>query len=229
MTVLTTAWEASNPDAPTPARPTATPPSPPAPAGLDRCARCAGPGPLTPVRDVVSKVFTAYDGWTRPGGSGGLCPVCAWGYATTALRSSITLVTRQPAAAAACTRERARDLLLTGALAPDRALVVPLRPGRKHLLPDARWGRIALDDAHVGWSELDARRLATVVQLREQGFGTRMLRAPTPPYAVLRLLPAGTWAHVLDAWSHLEPWRTDANPWLEVALHLTTPTSKEHS
>lgn len=215
MSVLTTAWAASGATAPASGE------------VVDRCARCSAPDALTPVRDVVSKVFTAYDGWGRPGGGGGLCPTCAWGYATTALRSSITLVTQAPAAVTTCTREHARDLLVRGALAPGQALVVPLRPGRKHLLPDARWGRVVVDDAQLAWSTVDAHRLATVVQLRAQGFGTRMLRAPSPPYAVLRQLPTSNWAQAIDAWAQLKPWRTEANPWLEVALHLTTPISKE--
>lgn len=214
MTVLTTAWKAAGVDS--------------AGGDVGACARCSRQGPLTPAREVVSKTFTAYDSWARPSGRG-LCPACTWGYSSPELRSSIHLITREPAAVHACTRQQARRLLEAVALPVDHVLVVPLRPGRKHLLPDADWGRIVLDDAQISWTTDDAQRLRTLRQLREHGFGTRMLRAPSPPFAVLQRLPAGTWASVMDAWRALAPWRTDVSPWLDVALHLTMPTTKELS
>jgi hypothetical protein len=37
---------------------------------------------------------------------------------------------------------------------------VPLRPGRKHLLPTATWGHVTVDDAQLPWSTTDTARLA---------------------------------------------------------------------
>ena len=56
------------------------------------CARCGreSPGNIS-VRSVVSRTFTAFDGWSSPAAQG-MCQVCAWVYRTSALRLNIQLV-----------------------------------------------------------------------------------------------------------------------------------------
>ncbi|MDI9941303.1 MULTISPECIES: hypothetical protein [Rhodococcus] len=83
--------------------------------------------------------------------------------------------------------------VLSTTIRSDMAVVVPLRPGRKHLLPDARWGRITVDDTHLNWSESDTVRLAVMRRLRELGFTETMLRDEVPAYAVLCQLAADRW------------------------------------
>jgi hypothetical protein len=150
--------------------------------------------------------------------------VCSWGYATAGLRAGAHLITRTPAMVQALTRDQARAAL-TSALAADQALVVPLRPGRKHVLPDAVWGRVSVDDAHLPWGEHDAALLQLVIDLRGKGFGSRMLAEPAPPYPVLQTLPRADWQPVLQAWEQLTPWRVPDSPWLPLALHVTLPIS----
>jgi hypothetical protein len=212
MDVLTAAWIGSG--APVTDRAT---------AGLGACARCGTAGDLVPARSVISRSFTGFDGWLSPAGPG-LCRVCSWGYATAGLRAGAHLITRTPATVQALTRDQA-GAVLTSPLAADRALVVPLRPGRKHVLPDAVWGRVSVDDAHLPWGEHDAALLQLVIDLRGKGFGSRMLAEPAPPYPVLQTLPRGCWRPVLQAWEQLASWRAPDSPWLPLALHVTLPTS----
>lgn len=208
MDVLTAAWTGAGAPGPGPAA---------APGG---CARCAAEADLVPARTAISKVFTGYDDWASPSGAG-LCPACAWGYATPALRSYIHAVTDRPPMLRRLDRAQAHRLLAAAPMRPGIALLVPLRPGRKHLLPAAVWGRVTVDDVRLPWTAADAQRLQLVARLRGQGFGTRMLREPAPPFPVLRRLPVDQWATVMNSWSELDPWRTQPAPWLELALHIT--------
>ena len=50
-----------------------------------------------------------------------------------------------------------------------------------------------------------------------------MLTEPAPPFPVLRRLPVGDWAGAMRDWAQLAPWRTQPSPWLDLALHVTTP------
>lgn len=209
-TVLTTAWAAAH--------------SPSSSTSLTGCCcRCGVSGSLVPVRAVVSKVFTAFDDWVKPSGHGGLCPACAWGYQHAALRSHPHLVTRAPAALVVLDRAATFDHLAGGPIDGSIAVIVPLRPGRKHLFPSAGWGRVTLDEVHLPWTVADAELLRLVARLRGRGFGTRMLTEPAPPFPVLRRLPSHEWALTMRDWDLLDPWRTQPSPWLDLALHITTP------
>ena len=217
MDVLTAAWIGDG-------RPTVEP----SPTLEGPCARCGTTAALVPARSVISKAFTAFDGWSTPNGRG-LCPACAWCYDTTSLRAVAHLVTRQLPALRRMTRDDAVVLLRAGALAVDLSLVVPLRPGRKHVVPAAEWGRVSVDDVPVPWSASDAQLLEAVLELRSQGFGTRMLAEPAPPVPVLKALAPDRWARVLQLWEALGPWRTPDSPWMDLALHITTPTSTKEN
>jgi hypothetical protein len=191
------------------------------------CARCAASGQLRRVDEVVSKTFTALDEWRDPRGKG-LCPGCAWAYQTPHLRNGVHLVRQRPATLRLLTRAEAAETLGAGALPSDATLVVPLRPGRKHVLPAARWGRVAVDDTCLPWNESDAARLNCVRRLRRAGFGSRMLTSAAPAYGVLRLIPRQLWPDVLSDWENLRPWRSPDNQWFVVAVHLTTPTKESN-
>ena len=214
MTVPATAWQAAG----APLR------NDIALAGL--CARCGRSAELTPARKAVSKSFTGYEDWVDPSGHG-LCPTCCWAYSTDALRLSAHLVTSDPIALVALTRTEVGERLRHGALAAGYALVVPLRPGRKHLMPSAAWGRVTIDAAQLPWTTADAARLRTVARLRDLGFGTRMLAEAAPAFTQLRRLPYEQWPQVLAWWSELTQWRTPDSPWLALALHVTVTDPKE--
>ncbi|GAA5033191.1 hypothetical protein GCM10023317_84890 [Actinopolymorpha pittospori] len=212
MNVLTAAWIG-----------TGAPPATSTTTGT--CARCAAFGDLVPARLRISKQFTGFDGWANSAGRG-LCQACAWAYSTPALRSVPHLVTRDPATMQQLARGEADVLLRSGALGSDLALVVPLRPGRKHILPTACWGRVSIDDAQLPWSDQDAERLRVLVTLRGLGFGSRMLEEPAPPFRVMKTLRPAQWSWALQGWEQLAFWRAPDNPWLPLALHVTTPTAK---
>ncbi len=186
------------------------------------CARCGDITGLGPVRDAISKTFTAFDGWCNPNGRG-LCPPCSWGYATVGLRQAPRLVSRRPIGFEVLTRPATLAILTGGAIGKDVALTVPLRPGRKHLMPEATWGGVRVDDGHLTWREQDARMLRVVVELRSLGFGSRMLTQPAPPFSALTRLPPQTWQSVINMWEELAVWRTADNPWLPLAVHVSTP------
>jgi len=194
----------------------------PAPTGSctdpGTCARCAtASSELATTRTVVSKTFTGFDGWADPS-SGGLCPPCTWAYRTPVLRQVPHEITTHPSCRA-LTRPRLRALL-AHPVPTTTALVVPLRPGRKHLLPTAQWGRVTTDDATLTWTDADADRLGVMATLRAQGFGPRMLLAPAPAWPVLVKLPPRQRLLTQQDWSLLTPWRR-ARPWFDLAVHAS--------
>lgn len=196
--------------------------------GGARCGRCGTQDPRRAydrATAVISPNFTAADQWLHPT-SPWLCSTCVWGYRTPALRLHPHLVHRAPVSGTVLDIATACQLLLARSLSPDSALTVPLKPGRKHLLPAARWGLVTTDDAHLPWSSADASRLHTTLRLRRHGFGTRMLADPAPAWAVLRRLPTPHQAQVLADWPQLDVWRA-RRPWLALALHLTANTHLE--
>ncbi len=206
MDVLTAAWLAAG-------QPEVMPPG-----GDGVCARCRRRAPLVPVRAVISGKFTGWERWADPCGSG-VCPSCAWGYRDPVLRRAPTCVTARPPR---ITHPAPGELaaVLAAPLRQDMALSVPLRPGRKHLLPAAAWGRIITGDAHLAWTRGDVARLDVMTRLRDDGFGSRMLAAPAPAFGVLRRLPPERQRGVLAEWADLAAWRS-RRPWLDLALHVT--------
>lgn len=191
---------------------------------LGSCARCGTRGRLVATRSVVSKTFTSYEHWAAPAG-GGLCPACAWTYTDPGLRALPHLVTRTPATLAALGRRDVFAHLNTGALAPDAALSVPLRPGRQHVMAHARWGHLTTERTSFPWSARDALRLTVLAGLRERGFTPRMMAAPAPDFTILHALPKGGWALVIDGWKALAPWREEPSLWMAIALFATTSKS----
>lgn len=209
MDVLTAAFRAAQP-----------PPSQGVRRGV--CARCAARDvELLATRSVVSKVFTAYDGWADPSGAG-MCPACSWAYTTPVLRRRPHLITAAPQLMP-LSPLRLRAVLKTSVPA-DVAVVVPLRPGRKHLLPTAQWGRITVDDACLTWSLTDAHRLGVMIRLRDLGFGSKMLAAPAPAWSVLRRLTPRHRATAHQMWPALEPWRR-SRLWFDLATTASAPAA----
>lgn len=185
------------------------------------CAGCGASDGTIAVADVVSDRFTAYDTWIYPA-SPALCPACAWAYRTAELRTSNFLVELRTPALTRCSRSDVATILAAGRLAGHHALTVPLRPGRQHLLPLARWGCVATNHATIPWSDDDARRLRTVQHLREIGFTSSDLAAPAPPWRTLSRQPRDIWTAIIAQWQELEPWRIRDSPWLELASHVTS-------
>lgn len=214
MNVLEAAWTASGS------------PQLPAPTHQGPCSRCGSPAPLVSTRTVVSKTFTAYDGWREPGGRG-LCACCAWAYSSPDLRLHPHLVIGEPVPdLVTVSLANTKEILAAGPLPHGHAVTVPLRPGRKHLLPHAHWGRVTLDDLHLPWTCEDASRLRSAVELRTRGFGSRMLPEAAPPWPVLRKHPPEEWPRIFTLWRDLDPWRTTPSPWLDLAIRITTPQER---
>ncbi|SED97468.1 hypothetical protein [Rhodococcus koreensis] len=183
------------------------------------CARCGrATTEMTPVGQVISRRFTGFESWTNLAGRH-LCRVCVWVYRNRALRADAHIITRDPATLTPADPALLHRVL-SAPVGADTAVIVPLRPGRKHLLPDACWGRVTVDDAGLKWTAADADRLAVMRRLLGQGFSEVMLRQGTPAYPVLSRLPADEWPRVLDDWCRLGPWR-QAGPWFEVGLRAS--------
>lgn len=183
------------------------------------CARCGADDRVLPVRRVVSRNFTGYSEWRQPWRPG-LCRPCSWAYQTPLLRAVPHSVTRFPELLAPMDAGQL-TATLDRPLAPDVAVVVPLRPGRKHVISSAAWGHIATDDALLTWTADDAARLQLLQQLRDAGFPDHTLTQPAPPYRFLKQVPAGLYDEVLDWWTQLEPWRSRP-AWLQVACRTRT-------
>lgn len=171
----------------------------------------------------MSRTFTGFDGWTDIAAST-LCQVCVWAYSTKALRSDLMLVTSNPPTATTLTTARLRTVL-EHEVASDIAVVVPLRPGRKHLLPHAIWGRVAVDDITLPWVAADADRLSAVIRLRRRGFSVAALGRDAPAYNTLKTVPRRTWASIFADWDCLAPWRRRPL-YLDLASTASTPTRR---
>ena len=154
--------------------------------GADRCARCGVPGEaMTSVGQVVSNRFTGYHGWRSPR-SAVLCDPCSWGYRHWPLRTDIHLVRRDQPVLETLT-DSGLAAVLSAPVPADVAVIVPARPGRKHLFPDAVWGHVTAADIHLRWGTLpEVQILAAMTRLRAAGFTEQNLRAAAPPFVVLR-------------------------------------------
>ena len=196
--------------------------APPAPATGNgaRCGRCGFAGAvMTPVRKVVSKLFTAYAGWFDPRNAE-LCEACVWLYRHPPLRTAIHCVRRTKPSLTSLT-EHALGQLLSEPLAQDVALIVPSHMGRKHVFAGATWGRIAVDDAQLAWTGRDVEMLAAMSRLRTVGFSERALLEPAPKFAVLQKLPNSAWPTIFEDWETLNQWRS-APPWWAVATRAAS-------
>lgn len=182
------------------------------------CARCGATGPIVATSRVVTSDFSGFDGWQQPT-AGGLCAACTWCYRHASLRMHPHLVHRSPAQLSALTRSQLRDQL-RHPLSPDLALAVPLRAGRKHVLPNAEWGRLTIDDVHVPWVKADAARLDTVERLRRDGVTTTQLAQAAPPYKLIAAASPDDAKGYREAWSQLLPWR-QRPLWMQLATLAT--------
>lgn len=190
-----------------------------------RCARCGTPDALTVTRKVISRNFTAFDDWCHPTGPG-LCRACTWAFRTPMLRTIPHLVRRSP--------EMLTPLdtfhlcaHLQGPVPADVTVVVPLRPGRKHILSGAAWGHVATDDHLLTWTADDARRLHLAEQLLTLGYRTSQLLQPAPPYHQTAQLPTTHAMWSIDAWQDLTPWRT-RHVWMAVAIRALRVHASAH-
>lgn len=186
------------------------------------CARCGSPSGRISVADVVSRVFTGTDSWIHPAGRS-LCGVCAWAYSAPRVREAIRCVSRAPAAVRELTLAQAYAQLSGGGLEASLALVIPIRPGRRHLLPQAQWGRIVTDHGCFTWSSTDADRLLAVHRLHGAGIPAAALMGAAAPWLVIdRARSSGQLAQTLNDWELLKPWRAGSmHPWLALAQRLT--------
>lgn len=189
-----------------------------------QCARCGAAGRLAATRQVVSRNFTAFSGWHDPGGFG-LCNSCVWAYRHPMLRTIPHLIHRWPEMTVPLRATELRSELARP-LSDDRALVVPLRVGRKHPVGHAQWGRIATDDVCLSWTAEDAARLSIVDRLRTAGVTMRELHGAAPPYRVVAKLPATQLRGFLSDWNELDPWR-QRPLWLQLAARTEPPRAWE--
>ncbi|MFT7022444.1 MAG: hypothetical protein ACJA07_001528 [Rhodococcus sp. (in: high G+C Gram-positive bacteria)] len=170
---------------------------------------------MTPVGMAVSRRFTGYDGWIDPGGRQ-LCAVCAWLYQHKPLRTEAHIITRRPKTMAVAPPQLLRKVL-SRKVDTNTAVVIPLVPGRKHILSHARWGQVAVDDTTITWWSEDPVRLGALSRLRAVGFSESALMHEAPAFAVLRTLPQARWRAVFDDWTLLAPWRA-ADLWMRVGM-----------
>lgn len=190
------------------------------PESADRsCGRCGRRGCATvPCRQVISRKFTAFDDWISPGGE--LCQVCAWGLSEAGLRSTTVaiedgLVRELDGAGLAA--------LLSRPIDEKTAVVLPLRPGRKHLLPAARWGHVVVDDVAVRWGGAEVVLRAEMAWLRARDFSVAMIQDCSPDIGLLRRIPTHEMPDVLEALERVRRWRN--SPHWQIAVRASTSSS----
>lgn len=191
------------------------------------CARCACAAATTKVSEVVSRKFTAWDTWADPA-SPRLCSACTWGYRTTQLRAETFLVTRPPRGPGCqpLTPPDLLEVLLEGPVPSDCLISLPLRAGRRHVLPTARFGQVCLDGTNLSWSTGDARRLQLVAHLRSEGVPWTAFTEPAPPWRALRQCNDPN--QMLHSWDELAAWR-QSGLWLQTALAATHPAGSSRA
>lgn len=187
------------------------------------CARCGTTGKVVALGTVVSKNYTDFEGWIDAT-SKAVCSTCSWALSNGDLRRVPHIV--QPGVCSSADLAEVRDLLAAGELPADAAVIVPLRPGRKHLLPRARWGCVTSDDLTMRWSAQDAHRLRQMAQLRAWGFTTVELKAAAAPFEAIRRVDVNLWSLVLDTWEDLAPWRQGRRPWMSLGLKVSIVEEK---
>lgn len=187
------------------------------PAGV--CARCGRSGPRRATTAVVSKFFSSVDQWAHRE-EPGVCAACSWAYTTASLRRGVHLVDQVGPSSSWLERAAAAELLMAGPLPAHLALVVPLHPGRKHVLPHARWGQVAIEDLALPWQAPQAGLLRVVGDLCLAGVPAGRLADPVPPYQLLRAHPEHG-ALLWQGWAQLEDWRRPSvSPYLLLAQHV---------
>lgn len=199
-------------------------PCPMTPAtGPSLCGCCGTTAETWPAKKAISRNFTGYDHWARPAHPW-LCAACTWSYTDPALRDHPHLLTRTPPAITQTSLDTIANRLCQGPLTSDSALVVPLRPRRRHLLPHAAWGRISLDTATIPWTARDATLMSDYRWLRRQGFSATHITARAPDFTQLQRCPAQTRSQILSTWQRLHAWRCPDSPWLALASRITQET-----
>ncbi len=183
------------------------------------CARCATAAATAATTKILHRGFTSVDDWKAPT-STALCPACIWCYSTAQLRSSVLKVTAAPAGLTLLTLPQLL-LELGQTVRQDVAIALPSRPGRKHMLPSAAWGRVTLDEQPLTWSSADATRLNTLADLRRLGASATDLLKPVPAWKMVTMTPASARPALLSAWEDLAPWRRSP-AWMTVAIIATT-------
>lgn len=185
------------------------------------CARCADAAGIVKVSDVVSRNFTAWDTW-QDIDANYLCRACTWGYRTRDLRADTLLASWRVDRPLLRRLEGSElfALLRCEPLEAQSLISLPLRAGRRHVLPVARFGHVCVDGTNITWSHGDARRLELVQQLRTDGVSWRAFTEPAPPWRAVSTSPEPT--RIMDAWDELSAWRA-SGVWLEAALAATHP------
>lgn len=206
MTVCATAWESARPAAGTEAR------------SLGSCARCGADDAARSVTEAVSRQFTGMDRWVQPGGRY-LCEVCSWVYTHEPLRMLAHVIRRRPRSMESLSWREVGELL-EAPLESEVAVTVPLRPGRKHLVSEAQWQMVTLDDVQVQWGLVEAERFRLLRYLIGLGFSGCQIAAAAPSFQVLSKLDRALWPLVMQSWSKLDPWRP-TTPWLDLGIKVT--------
>lgn len=195
-------------------------------ARTGRCARCLQEGSNhVSVTAVAGENFTGFSDWLGSP-AGGLCASCAWVYRTPALRNTAHLITADPPSLKPLNPADLYACLLAGAPTTEEAITVPLRPGRKHVLPAAQWGLVAVDDVVIQWTSIDGHRLQLLAELRERGATSVQLRESTPPWSLIKNSTPPHRSVLLATWAALEPWR-NRGPWMDLALLATSSRARE--
>lgn len=188
--------------------------------GTGCCSCCAATATIWPATVAISRNFTGYDQWIHPAGTT-LCAPCTWTYRCPALRSQAHQVDHHPEACNPLDLPSVLHQLAAGPMPSHRALVVPLHPGRRHLVPIATWGHVTTESGPLPWRCDDVEILSHYVWLRSQGFPAAALQQRAPTYQHLRRLAPPHQAQTLTLWRRLDPWRIPDSPWLALASRIT--------
>ncbi|MFF0818621.1 hypothetical protein ACFYVR_26260 [Rhodococcus sp. NPDC003318] len=173
---------------------------------------------MTPVGRVVSRRFTGFGSWLDRGGRA-LCEACAWVYSMRSLRVVAHRIARNTYVLSELDSQALYEVL-SAPIGVDVAVVVPLVPGRKHVLPDAQWGRVAVDELALDFTAADRDRLAAMSRLQAAGFTEAALVRPAPDHRTMTRIPSERWPAVLADWDALAPWRAAA-PWWHLGIRAT--------
>ncbi len=176
------------------------------------CGRCGITGPSVPSSSVISEKFANFDSW--PYGWRRLCVPCAWAYSRPLNSQLPMLITTTQVAE--FPEGSGLFETLSSPLPHDLAAVIPIRRLRKrrHVLPTAQWGHLAMDKLVLPWDRTAADRLVDLQWIRTvTSADFRQLTRAAPPIRFVTSLPPDQWDRMIDAWTNLQDWRDNPTVW----------------
>lgn len=191
------------------------------------CGCCHRSIDVAPKQQILTKTFGSLY-LLKPSPDDGkfyLCKACAWTFRTKDYNAGITLIWKDGTVERNPGHEKMKGLLRKRF--PAEAALVVAVGGRKALTGLAQWGKIITDDGSpFEWTKADAQILSAIYQLREYGFGPKLITEPSPNLAILSQRAPDEITQIYRLWKVVD--RVREEPYrLHMMLAVSAPDKPE--